>query len=87
VAFMSATPDVFPKTTPECDRILRSAVLALENPYVYYRSKAHNLIEQLYEKRCERALGWIYEKYRLHPMLHVRSLAREAREYKKNLKL
>ena len=82
---MSEQTEVFPKTTSECDLILSSAIMSLENPLRHHRARARRLIEQLYQKKCKRSLEWIYEKYHLHPDLHVRGLAKEAFEYQKRL--
>ena len=82
---MSETTGQVPQTTSECNNILRSVILALENPHPHYRAKARNLLELLYKKQCKEALEGIYEEYRLHPTLNVRSFALEAREYKKRL--
>jgi hypothetical protein len=59
--------------------------MSLENPLLHHRARANRLIEELYQKKCKRSLEWIYEKYHLHPNLHVRDLAKKAREYGKRL--
>jgi hypothetical protein len=82
---MSEQADLFPKTTTECDRILSSAIMSLENPLPHHKARAHKLIQELYQNKCKKALEWIYEKYHLHPNLHVRSLAKEAQEYERRL--
>jgi hypothetical protein len=82
---MSESADLLPKTTTECNRILRSVIFSLENPQPHHRARARKLIEELYKEQCKTALEWIYEKYHLHPSLHVRSLAKEAREYELRL--
>jgi len=82
---MSNSSDPFPKTTDECTRILKLIILSIESPFSYRRMQAQNLLDQLYERRCKKALKWLNEKYHTHPMPHIRLLARKAREYESKL--
>jgi hypothetical protein len=74
-----------PQTSEECESILKSVILLIESPYSFHQVKAKAMLELLYEKKCKKALSWLWEKYRLNPSPSVQQFAKKAREYRKNL--
>jgi hypothetical protein len=77
---MSTKKDVIPKMNEGCANVLKSLIAALESPLPYQQTKARPILDVLYEKKCKEALGWIYEKYGTHHMIHVQKIAQRALE-------
>jgi hypothetical protein len=74
-----------PQTSEECESILKTIILSIESPHPFHQAKAKALLELLYEKKCKKALSWLWEKYRLSPSSSVQQFAKKAREYRKSL--
>jgi hypothetical protein len=77
---MSTEKDVLPKMNEECAIVLKSIISALNSPLSYQQTKARVMLDILYEKKCKEALGWIHEKYGVHPSVHVQKIAQRALE-------
>lgn len=75
----------FPKTTEECKNLLETIVSAMDSILPSEQSGAYPLLEILYNRRCEKALTWIYRYYSKNALYSKKEFAQKALEYRKRL--